>query len=269
MTMPEDKPGAKKAPAALRSPKESSSVMAETVVNSFVETLKAEAARRGGSLMVADLDNLKSEFSDQIKALTGVFEDSFDAFAKAREMAELDRKRDLPFGRIVIKQFSHLFAERDGFDRVTRRILPGFSLALNMMLGTEAVEECQENCRLIVARMREERGDVFDWDDVYSSQEIGAIVLDTQVKVAAHFADYEKRREWFMELINNHLTPAENSSKNDAEWKLTLGGVKNFLNALLSSLKVIIDTDSGKVQIAKRHGADTTDAVCRVLRRIG
>ena len=60
-----------------------------------------------------------------------------------------------------------------------------------------------------------------------------------------------------------------NSSKNDAEWKLTLGGVKNFLNALLSSLKVIIDTDSGKVQIAKRHGADTTDAVCRVLRRIG
>ena len=209
MTMPEDKPGAKKAPVALRSPKESSSVMAETVVNSFVETLKAEATRRGGSLMVADLDNLKSEFSDQIKALTSVFEDSFDAFVKAREMAELDRKRDLPFGRIVIKQFSHLFAERGGFDRVTRRILPGFSLALNMMLGTEAVEECQENCRLIVARMREERGDVFDWDDVYSSQEIGAIVLDTQVKVAAHFADYEKRREWFMELINNHLTPAE------------------------------------------------------------
>ncbi|MED5395545.1 MAG: hypothetical protein VX990_02455 [Pseudomonadota bacterium] len=266
--MPEDKPAAKETPPPLRSPKERSGVMAETVVNSFVETLKAEASRRGGTLMVADLDNLKSEFASQITALTSVFEDTFDAFAKAREMAELDRKRDLPFDRIVIKQFSHLFAERNGFDRITRRILPGFSLALNMMLGAEAVEECQENCRLIVSRMREEKGDVFDWDDVYTSKEIGAIVLDTQVKVAAHFSDYEKRREWFMELINNHLTSVQDLAKDDAEWKLMPGGVKNFLNALLGSLKVVVETDAGKVQIAKRHGADTTDAVCRVLRCI-
>ena len=142
-------------------------------------------------------------------------------------------------------------------------------MSLNMMLGAGVVEECQGNCRLIVARMRDERGDVFDWDDVYSSQEISAIVLDTQVKVAAHFADYEKRRAWFMELINNHLTPVEDSLKDDAEWKLTPGGVKNFLKALLSSLKMVVETDLGKLQIARRYGGDTTDAACRVLMRIG
>ena len=72
-----------------------------------------------------------------------------------------------------------------------------------------------------------------------------------------------------MELINNHLTPVEDSLKDDAEWKLTPGGVKNFLKALLSSLKMVVETDLGKVQIAKRYGGDTTDAACRVLMRIG
>ena len=178
--------------------------------------------------------------------------------------------RDLPFDRIVVKQFSHLFHETDrkGFDRVTRRMVPGLFVALNMMLGEDIIEEHQENCHVMVARLREEKGTEFDWEDVYASQEAGAIILDAQVAVAAHFSDFEKRRDWFIELVNSILAPAAPENKDDEGWELTPAGFNRFLGALLGSLRSTIDTDAGKLQITKRHGADATDVVLRTLKQI-
>jgi hypothetical protein len=78
---------APKKKAANRSPKDRSGAMAATVVNSFVGRLKSEAESKGGYLSVADLESLQGEFTAQAKAITGVFEQSFDAYAEARDRA--------------------------------------------------------------------------------------------------------------------------------------------------------------------------------------
>jgi len=262
-------PEPKKKPAG-RSPKDRSGAMAASVVNSFVGRLKTEAQSKGGYLSVADLDSLQGEFTAQAKAITGVFEQSFDAYAEARDRAEWDKMRDLPFDRIMVKQFSHLFHETDAnrFDRVTRRMLPGLFAALNMMLGEEIIEEYQDNCHVMVARLREDKGSEFDWDDVYASQESAAIILDAQVAIATHFDDFAKRRDWFIELVNGILAPADPANKDDEGWELTPAGFNRFLGAFLGSLRATIGTDAGKLQITKRHGADTTDVVFCTLENI-
>ncbi len=62
------KPAAKKAaakpsgPRAMTNPRQQSKAIAETVVGSFVERLKAEAMRNGGHLSVADIDSMQAEF---------------------------------------------------------------------------------------------------------------------------------------------------------------------------------------------------------------
>ncbi len=260
----------KTAKAPLRSPKEQSQAMAETVVAGFVDRLKTEADAKGGYLSAADLDTMQSEFSAQTKALTEVFEQSFDAFSDAQRKAEWDKKRELPFNRIVVKKVSHLFGEteRQGFDTIRRRMLPGFFAALGMMLGPDAIEEFQESCRLIVGRIREERGPTFDWDDVYTSPEANAIVLDVQVAVAAHFEDLERRSDWFIELVNGSLAPITDVNRDEAGWELTPAGFRRFLTAFLADLKELLETDLGKLQITKRHGADTCDAVFRILKKL-
>ena len=80
---------APKKKAANRSPKDRSGAMAATVVNSFVGRLKSEAESKGGYLSVADLDSLQSEFTAQAKAITGVFEQSFNAFADGAAGAKM------------------------------------------------------------------------------------------------------------------------------------------------------------------------------------
>jgi hypothetical protein len=150
----------KKAPP----PKTRSRVVAKTMVGSMVGRLRAEAERKG-SLTVDDLTALQAEFDRQAEKLSVALERSFNTYVEAKERAEWGLKRELPFDRVIVKAFSELFLEQDHsrFDWVSRRMLPGFFMALNMMLGEDLVSEYQEQCQLIVSRQREERGEAFDW----------------------------------------------------------------------------------------------------------
>jgi len=244
-------------------------VLAQAAVSSMVDKMRAEAARKG-SLSVADIDAMQGEMNEQAVALTATFEKRLEEFAIARDRANWDEKRDYPFDRLIVKRFSALFQETDlsRFDRVSRRILPGFFMALNMILGPEAVEDLQARCRIVVDRVRMERGEVFDWEDVYAAKDARTLVLDALIVIAQQFDNFERRTEWFIELINGHLTPAEDAPKDDAGWELSPAGVKTFLNALLGDLRRVLSTDQGKRHISKRHGADAVAAAERVFRII-
>jgi len=140
---PADKPPVDDDPA-LPSPKEQSRVLAETVVKSFGNRMKAEAARKGGILNSDDIDALDHEFREKTVVLQEMFEKSFEDYVAARERAVWDQKRDFPFDRQIVDKFSHLFPSPGGLSlldgAVSRRVLPGFFRALNLMLGEAATE---------------------------------------------------------------------------------------------------------------------------------
>lgn len=243
--------------------------LAETVVANILERMKEEAHRNRGQLGIHDIDALKGEFETETQALAKEFEKSFEAYVSARERAAWANKREYPFDRLIVKNFSHLFGDRSaGFDRVSRRMLPGFFMAMGMMLGPDVVDEKQERCKVLVEKIRVEKEDEFDWTDVYESPDKDDVVMDALVPMALHFDDFEKRREWFISLINGHLSPLTADDKDEKGWEMTPQGFNVFLSALLSDVHRELANDTKKPRMIKRYGASSMKTVLRVLKMV-
>ena len=141
-------------------------------------------------------------------------------------------------------------------------------MATGMMLGPDVVDEAQEKCRIIVEKIRADKAEAFDWSDVYESPEKNDVILDALIPIAVHFQDIEKRREWFISLINGHLSPLAAGEKEDAGWEMTVPGFGHFMNALLGDLRTALGSETEKPRIVKRYGADTARTVLRVLNKL-
>ncbi len=261
---PPAKPPAKTAPPQqtefdLSTAKGASDALANTMVQSFVDRMKAAAQAKGGHLTVQDMEDMQDDFDRQTQALSGALEKSFEAYVKAQERSDWDQQRNFPFDRLVVKKFAGLFKDGDalGPDDICRRMLPGFFVALGMMLGPDVVEEYQDQLRAVVDRIRA-GGGVFNWGNVYKDPSAKDISLDAEVALAQHFDEYDKRSEWFINMINGHLTPVgADAHANVKDWEMNPAGFKKFLNALMNDLIARLDTDSGKMAITKKFGAET------------
>ncbi|HIJ44256.1 MAG: hypothetical protein QF511_04825 [Rhodospirillales bacterium] len=276
------KPAAKPAPKPakspsgndrLASPASQSQALAETMVSSFLDRLTAEARRKGGVLSIDDLQGLEQEFEKKAEALQVVFEKSFEEYVRVREQAVWDQVRSYPFDRMIVKKVSHLFADGKGLlesdDTVSRRILPGFFLALGMMLGSDAVEEYQNKCRKIIDKIRVKKGESFDWQDLYGDQEANQVILDAVISLASHFEDLDKRIVWFTDLINGHLAPFDGKkNKDEAIWTFTGAACLRFLNALFADLRETLSTEGGRLAVSKRYGVDVCVSLADFLRKL-
>ncbi len=241
----------------LSTAKGASDALATTMVQSFVERMKAAAEAKGGHLTVQDMEEMQDDFDRQTQALSGALEKSFEAYVKAQERSDWDQQRNFPFDRLMVKKFAGLFKDGAalGPDDICRRMLPGFFVALGMMLGPEVVEEYQEQLRAVVARVRD--GGVFNWGTVYKDPSAKEISLAAEVAVAQHFDEYDKRSEWFINLVNGHLTQVgADVHANVKGWEMSPVGFKKFLKALMGDLIAQLDTDAGKMAITKKFGAE-------------
>ena len=131
-----------------------SKVLAETIVFSFTDRLKSEAIKAGGWLTIADIERLSAEFDRKQTQLEAVFRQTFEVYVQARERAAFDHARQYPFDRLLVNTFAPLFtAQRndlDGLDRVTRKVLPGFFMAIDRMVPADKIEAFQARCRMTV-----------------------------------------------------------------------------------------------------------------------
>ncbi len=250
------------------SPKELSREKAASAVTSMVEQMKAKAAGNGGFLRTEDITAMEKGFQDQVSELTQSLEISFEAYVEARERAEWDSAREFPFGRVVVKRFSHLFKEpRDGrMDTVSKRMLPGFFSGLNMMIGPESVDLFQERCRRVVEKIRDQDGEDFDWDSVYAAPETSAVVIDALMTIAPHFDNFQRRQDWFIELINGHLAPV-GEHEPDAGWEMSPVGYKRFIGALYAELNGMLANDTAHDRISKRYGSNAVEAVIKLVKQ--
>jgi len=260
------KPARKKSKPA--SPKELSQQKATSAVTSMVGQMKTKAQANGGFLRTEDISAMEQEFQAQVSELAESLEQSFEAYVDARERAEWDSAREFPFGRVVVKKFAHLFQEpRDGrLDTVSKRMLPGFFTGLNMMVGPESVDLFQERCRRVVESIREQDGDDFDWDSVYASPEVNAVVIDALMSIAPHFDNFERRQDWFIELVNAHLTPV-GEHELDAGWELSNTGYQRFLATLFKEVHGLLGSDAARERLSRRYGSNAIEAIKRLMTR--
>lgn len=243
-------------------------VVANTMIGHFVTRLEVEAHRAGGTLTVAAIRALAERFmADEAARFAPVLQRSWDACTKMREARQWESARHNPFDRILIKPFAHLFPPRQGDDGVSgvlsRRMLPGFHMAVDKMIGPALFEQCQRKSQAILDRHRADGGT--DWTQVHADRETLALCSDVLVVVAHSFANFDRRRDWFVTLVNSHLGPAETSAI-DAHWQLTEHGFAEMMRALFADLEARLTGDAAALR--KRYGEHTVEALEGFFRRL-
>lgn len=266
------KPAVKAAPRVKNpaSAKEQSRALAGDAVGSMVDRMKQAAHANGGMLSLQDLEAMQSSFDAQAREMQAQIERTLDSYADAREKMKWDKERVEPFYRLIVKPFAHLFAEKPSRKGVTRRMLPGYFMAIDMLLGPDNVTNYHERCRGIVARLKSDAGDVpFDWDTFYNERDALTVRLDAQVIVASQFSDYDKRSDWFINLVNSNLAQLPDSaSEGEQRWSLAEPGFRRMLDAMLSDLRKVLSSEKGRERLVKRHGGDVVSDANKALKRL-
>jgi len=249
-------------------PKTQGRALAASSVGSMVGSLRAAAEARGGMLSLQDLDAMQADFAEQAKTMEAQFTKAFESFAEAREKLQWNIERKDPLYRLLVKSFSHLFKDPLSRKSVTRRMLPGFFMAIGMILGPDLVSSYRERCRAIVTGIGGGKPD-FDWENFYNERETLTVKLDAGLVIASRFSDFERRSNWFINLVNSNLGPASDGAASELQqWELTEQGFRRFLDALLSDVRKILSSDKGRERLAKRHGPDAVDDALKTLKRL-
>lgn len=261
---PQPAPAAKKRKRMSTDPQEQGRMVAESVVGGFVGALRGQAARRGGMLSVDDVEALSSSFERQAEVLADTFSRQLKGFAEARNKSHWTHERVNSLNRLVVKKFSHLLVDETEIgkkpDGLSRRILPGFFHALEMMIGKEHLDEFDANANRIVDKLRQRHGAEFSWDHAYAHRDAKALILDLLVAIAPHFEELDKRLEWLRELINSNMPPAKPTS-GKPDWTLDQIGLVRLLDAVFADLRTALEDDLGRLRITKRHGFEVLEAL--------
>ncbi len=243
-------------------PASKSQDVAFSILEHFLEVLSAEAERSPEPLSVESIQALARRFKENdSKDSLALFHKHFDECMRQHEKDIWDETRKRPFDRLLVKQFSRLFPAEGEMDNesvvISRRILPGFFLAVEMMAGKELFDQCQSACKGIVKSLKKEVGADFHWQIIYEDKNASELINDLLTVISIHFADFEKRAEWLRDLINSHLAPPEDyafEGEHIKDWSLDRVGTMVFLRELFAPLEEMLADTESRRHIEERYG---------------
>ena len=243
-------------------PASKSEAVAFSILEHFLEVLTAEAGRSPEPLSVESIEALARRFKENdSKESLARFHKYFDECLRQHEKDIWDEARKRPFDRLLVKRFSRLFSTKGEMDSgtavISRRILPGFFLAVEMMAGKELFDQCQSACKGIVKAKKKQVGADFHWRIIYEDENARELVNDLFSVISSHFADFEKRAEWLRDLINSHLAPPENyafEGEHVQDWSLGRDGTLALLRELFAPFEEMLADTEGRRHIEERYG---------------
>lgn len=244
--------------------------IASTMIGHFVTRLEVEARKAGGTLTPEQIAAIAARFVTGIDRFAPVLKRSWDDCGTARDSAMWEPSRRNPLSRLMVKRFAHLFPARRGDDGggeavLSRRIIPGFNIALDKMLGPQLHDQCQRKANAIVERLRNPSG-ALDWNRAHRDPEIGALLNDILVVVAHYFTNFERRRDWFITLIDSHLGRSAGSAP-DRNWVLTPALFHKLMLALFADLFAQLQAENG-VAVRSRYGEHTYETLVEFLNKL-
>ncbi len=250
--------------------------VAFTVLDSFVDRLVEEAENSHGTLSAEDVRMLAERFKEEDAAESlARFRERFEACQRQREQDMWDYTRRRPFDRILVHRFSHFFPAEGGLDTgdraISRRILPGFFLAFETMASAELFEQFQIACKGLLRAKKQARGGAYGWNDLYEDDDVKALANDLIAAVATHFADFDERLHWLLELINNNLAPPEDCAfEGDAvdHWTLDEEQLRDLLRALFAEFREKLADEEGRRDVERRYGEEARKSIGDVLQAL-
>jgi len=244
--------------------------LATVMLGHLITRLEVEAGKHQGALTATAIRDTAEKFiADELAMFKATFQRSFDECTRRREEHRWAGIRKQPFDRILTKKFSSLFPARNGDDGgrnvLSRRVIPGFNLAINKMIGPMLYEQCQRKTRAIMDRYATASGGC-DWNKVYADPDCLALTNDVLVVVAHYFSEFARRRTWFMELVNSNLASPADDEEVLANWQLTPYCFSELMRALFTDLEQAMTTHPER--LGARYGEHTLTALGEFLERL-
>jgi len=245
----------------------------EALTNHLADT----AGKSGVGLNSQDIHKLGGEFSAKEGKLFCLELSAHIHESLLQHERELwDQTRRRPFERLLVARFSNLFPHEGELDSgsgfVSRRILPGFFMAIEMMAGQELFEKCHRACKNLAKTRKEEQGSSFLWRDFYVDKEANVLVDDTLAVIVPHFADFDKRFRWLRNLMNGHLAaPDDFAFEGDiiAQWQMDDKTLLRMLQSLFSVFYQRLSEDGGREKVVQRYGEKFCADLQTVLGHLG
>jgi len=175
-----------------------------------VDRLLRRAQSQGGNLSASDVrEELQSFKADPGEDTTAFFNDAWRECTFAVERLRWDKERRYPFERLMVNTFVHLLPTGDQVpvqgEHLSRRIIPGFVVAMLQMLGEELSDKYEDFCRTMVSRIKAQHGNAFNWEMVHDEPDAAEVVSEVLITICHHFIDLKKRRRWLTDVINGNM----------------------------------------------------------------
>ena len=241
--------------------------VSESYLDRFLQFVAEEAtAGEEGIISAAQLSALAERFRQSDAGIEALFQDSFFACNQARQNKERDDKRQNQLGRLVVEQISPLFVEAGGNNPkdggLSREVLPGLFHALELAIGTGPLRDYQQRCTTAVERLRASAGEGFEWDDYFRDSQTQDILIDVLIDLTRSFADFERRKEWFIDLINKGMADDDASGQRTGpDWRF---GDRHFTTLCAGFFRPLAEAmiaAEDRVRIADRFGSSELDNI--------
>ena len=215
------------------------------------ETYLIEAARqRRGRLTLEEIQAACRRMSEDKQELTQSLAGLVREFELWRgRRADAESRQNL-LGRLMIQPFEHLCeghfhgGVRQG--ALNRRMIPAFIQATGFLLGSNHCENWQKQLGTLLedltgsAKMRQEPT---LWTDFYGHEQSKRVRLMMVARFLSRFSPYEKRRDWFMSYMNDHLARSSDGSHlagTEDAWHFQEEHYKAVLDAFTRELRLMV-----------------------------
>ena len=181
----------------------------EPALRSFLSVL--ERASSNGSIGMDQVQRLAAAFLKAEGPMAELFARSENSCREAFAEADLERKRQDHFGRLIARPFAPMFLQ--GNHGLERRHLPQFFVAIKMILGDEIYADLRSRTKLIAETHRGEDG-VINWETFHADRRAILILDRVRLHVAKSFRRFEARKDWFLLMMNqahNSVSLASNA----------------------------------------------------------
>ena len=197
---------------------------------------------------------------------------------KVAKAVEIDKVLKLgrdSFSRILVERFEKLLYEPDGRSlkqgALPRKFIPGFLEAVRLLLGVEHYDELRVTCSKMVETKQSSRADLTTsefWKDLYESPEARLISADVYCRVGAHFANFDRRKGWFINVVNDYIESNEGPSAGKAtkRWRMReTHFVEMFTRIYLTDTRQMKLADDLKKYIDLNFDAEQKEKIEKLL----
>ena len=147
--------------------------------------------------------------------------------------------------------------------------MPGFFHALELAVGSGPLHHYQHRGGAIVERLRQAPGEDIEWIDFYADAEAREVLLSVLVSLSRGFVDFERRKEWFIDIVNKELlSNGTGSCPGSLGWRFGEHHFAILFAALFRPLAEAMSQAEDRVLFCHRVGWPELERIKTFLERV-